>query len=298
MSSSNRLRTWQILIVSLLALSAVALLAGVWLLSKASGNSAIGTAATQTPIVEDTVTATPRSTATPFLPQPTDTATLTLTPSPTATRTRKPTRTASATPSETPLPSPTETPEGGLPPSASVTGVYGYMQSHNLSCESRSAVDWARYYGVNIGEDEFQASLPLAMNPNHGFVGNVDDAMGQIPPLSYGVYSAPVAKTLQTYGLDAVAHKGYTFRQVKEQVASGNPVIVWVIGNTWTGYSVPYTLPNGRDILVAPFEHTAIVVGYDEYGVTLVDNAYVYWRSTAAFLDSWGVLGNMAVTTR
>lgn len=296
MSSSNHLRTWQILVVILLALSALALLAGVWLLSRSPASLVFSTSSTRTATIENTTTTVPAETATPFLPQPTDTATLT--PSPSPTRTRKPTRTATSTPTETPLPSPTETPEGGLPPSASVTGVYGYMQSHNLSCESRSAVDWARYYGVEIGEDEFQASLPLARNPNLGFVGRVDDAMGQIPPSSYGVYAPPVAKTLQTYGLDAAAHKGYTFRQIKEQIASGNPVIVWVIGNTWTGYAVPYTLPSGREILVAPFEHTAIVVGYDEYGVTLVDNAYVYWRSTAAFLDSWGVLGNMAVTMR
>jgi len=51
-------------------------------------------------------------------------------------------------------------------------------------------------------------------------------------------------------------------------------------------------------VTVAHFEHTAIVIGYDEYGLTFVDNDMVYWRSTQAFLDSWAVLGNTAIVAR
>ena len=140
-------------------------------------------------------------------------------------------------------------------------------------------MDWARFYGVSIYEDDFQANLPLAGNPERGFVGFVDDPIGQIPPNSYGVHAPPVAKVLRSYGLAAEAYKNYSFTDLKRQIANGNPVIVWVIGNVWNGYPVEYIAPNGKTVIVAQYEHTAIVIGYDEYGVTLVDND---WSTGAA----------------
>lgn len=236
-----------------------------------------------------------KSTLTPFQPLPTDT------PTPTATNTPVPTATATNT--ATPPPPPTSTPRptsasvDGIPLEASISGVTGYAQNHNLSCESRSAVDWARYYGVSITEAEFQSRLPLSDNPDVGFVGYVDDPMGQIPPRSYGVHAGPVAQVLKDFGLSATAGKGYSFDNLRRQVANGDPVIVWIIGNTWSGYPLSYTADDGETVTVAHFEHTAIVVGYDEYGVTLVDNNLVYWRATSEFLGSWSVLGNMAITS-
>ncbi|MBP9041414.1 MAG: C39 family peptidase [Anaerolineaceae bacterium] len=235
-------------------------------------------------------------TLTPFQPLPTDT------PTPTATNTPKPTATFTASPLPTSTPQPTNPPQptippvDGIPSSAEISGLVGYAQNHNLSCEARSAVDWARYYGVSISEADFLAQLPISDNPEIGFVGDVDDPIGQIPPESYGVHASPVARVLRGYGLAATARKGYSFEELKRQIAGGNPVIVWVIGNVWSGYPVSYTTSEGETVTVAHNEHTAIVVGYDEYGVTLVDNQYVYWRSNSAFLGSWSVLGYMAIT--
>lgn len=238
-------------------------------------------------------------TPTPFQPLPTDTPTHT--PSPTATFTLTATSTHTPTPTYTPTPTstdttvPTDIPEGKYPDSYLIEGVVGHAQHHTLSCESRSAVDWARYYGVSITEDDFQSSLPLSANPEKGFVGHVDGERGYIPPNSYGVHAQPVAKVLRTYGLDARSHKDYNFDDLKLQVSSGNPVIAWVIGNVWSGEPVEYTAPNGKIIIVAHNEHTVIVIGYDEYGVTVVDNDLTYWRSNQQFLDSWAVLGNMVI---
>src|SRR5258708_28332422 len=39
-----------------------------------------------------------------------------------------------------------------LPESAQVDGFIGHPQILALSCESRSAVDWASFFGVHIGE--------------------------------------------------------------------------------------------------------------------------------------------------
>lgn len=241
---------------------------------------------------------------TPFQPLPTDTptptATSTSTSTPTNTATLTPTFTPTVTPTTPPTntPIPTAIPADGLPVSARIDGLVGYAQSYNLTCESRSAVDWARYYGASIEEMKFQSNLPVSDNPEVGFVGSIYDYLGQIPPSSYGVHAPPVASLLRDYGLTASAVKGFTLEKLKKQIANGNPVIVWVIGNVWNGSPVEYQATDGSTVTVAHFEHTAIVIGYDEEGLTLLDNDLVYWRTYAAFLDSWAVLGNMAVIAK
>lgn len=234
------------------------------------------------------------ATATPFQPQPTITATPTITSSPTATHTSTLTPTPTTSPTNTSIP-PTALFADGLPASAYIDGVIGYAQTYSLTCESRSAVDWARFFGTDIAELDFQAALPDSDNPELGFVGYMDGAHGQIPPASYGVHAPPVADLLREYGLSASAVKGYPLEKLKKQIAKGNPVIVWVVGNVWYGEPVAYTAADGSIVTVAHFEHTAIVIGYDEYGLTFVDNDLMYWRSTDAFLNSWTVLGNMAI---
>lgn len=235
---------------------------------------------------------------TPFQPVP-NTPTPTVTPSPSATATQTPT----ATPTETatPIPSdtappPTEAPSDSLPSEASVGGIVGYPQSLPLSCESRSAVDWARYYGVEIGELDFQYALPVTDNPNTGFVGDPRQERGMIPPYSYGVHAAPVAELLRAYGVNAYSYTGYSWDDLRRQIANGQPVIVWVIGNVWTGYGGrSYTASDGETLTVAANEHTVIVTGYGPNTVSVVDNHLYYSVTIDRFLGSWSVLGNMAV---
>lgn len=235
------------------------------------------------------------STPTPFQPLPTDTATLTLTPTntllPTPTNTPEPT--ATSKPTQTPHPEPTS---DGLPVSYAISGVDGYDQTHRLSCESRSAVDWARFMGVEISEDTFQYALPSSDDPDSGFVGSPDDLEGYLPPNSYGVHADPVADLLQQYGLNARAVHEMSFKDLKQEIASGQPVIVWVFGNTWWGgTSVQYTASNGHTSTVIAYEHTVIVTAYDESAVTILDGGTYYYRTISQFESSWATLGNMAV---
>ncbi len=239
-------------------------------------------------------------TATPFQPLPTDTPTPTNTPTPTPTATFTPTPTATATATNTPRPTATRIPatatsSDGLPSEYSINGVVGHNQSHLLSCEARSAADWAAYYGVSVSESSIQNSLPASDDPESGFVGSVDGAEGQLPPNDYGVHAEPIAAALRNYGASATAVKGLSYYQLRQQIAAGNPVIVWVVGNVWPGTPVSYTASNGNTTTVARYEHTVMIVGYDSYGVTVVDGAMTYWRAKSTFLDSFAVLGNMAV---
>lgn len=186
-----------------------------------------------------------------------------------------------------------------LPESAFISGVNGHAQKHSLSCEARSAADLSTYWGVQIGENEFLDALPRSDNPESGFVGSPNDVWGNIPPHGYGVYAGPVADTLRSFGLNAVAHNNLSWDDLRSEINAGRPVIVWVIGQMWGGTSVRYTAPDGSSSQVAYFEHTMILTGYTRDTVQVVD-AYsglyqTYWLST--FLNSWAVLGNMAVYT-
>jgi uncharacterized protein YvpB len=240
------------------------------------------------PAVVELPKITPGPSNTPFQPIPTNPRVVLAAALPTAAPTETP----------TPLP-PTEAPPPPAPAwppaSASISNIVGYPQGYALSCESRSAVDWARYFSVEIGETEFLTRLPLSDNPEVGFVGSYYDYGGMVPPYSYGVHAEPVAKLLREYGLPASGLKGLSLAELRAEIASGRPVIVWVIFGVSNGYALDYTASDGQSMQVAPNEHTVIVIGYDESSITVLDGARAYSRSIEQFERSWEVLGNMAV---
>jgi uncharacterized protein YvpB len=222
-------------------------------------------------------------------PTPSDAAT----PTPAVAGTRVP-------PDLAPSPVPEIAPEVAsiedLPATATVSGVVGHRQSLPLSCESRSAADWAAYFGVRIDELEFLGRLPASDDPDRGFVGDVHGAWGQVPPNAYGVHAGPVAKLLTAYGLQADGQRYLKWSSVQRELAAGRPVLVWVAGHVEPGHtSEVYVAADGRETVVARFEHTVIVVGYTADTVTIVDGAQLYTRQLSDFLDAWGVLRNMAV---
>lgn len=184
-----------------------------------------------------------------------------------------------------------------LPDRAVIAGVRGKPQRWNLSCEARSAVDWAAFWGVDITERQFLKRLPRSKNPDEGFVGNPGDAWGNIPPLSYGVHAEPVASLLRDYGLQAEARRQMDWDELRSEIAAGRPVIVWVIGQMWKGAPIKYKTPDGHKTTVARFEHTMVVFGYDHKKVYLVD-AYTGDQQSypiRTFLASWQTLGRMAI---
>lgn len=184
-----------------------------------------------------------------------------------------------------------------LPESAYIKGVNGHAQKHSISCESRSAADLAAYWGISLGENEFLGVLPRADNPEQGFVGSPDDAWGNIPPRGYGVHAGPVAETLRSFGLQAEAHNNLSWDDLRSEVSAGHPVIVWIIGSMWGGKAMEYQASDGSTSIVAAYEHTMILVGYNRDSVQVVDSYSGQYQtfSLRSFLDSWAVLGNMAV---
>jgi len=181
------------------------------------------------------------------------------------------------------------------PDQASIDDFVGRPQTLPLSCESRSAVDWAGYFGFKIDELAFLRALPVSADPDIGFVGDVRGSWGQVPPNAYGVHAGPVARLLQQYGVPATYELYTPWQTVQSEVAAGRPLIVWVTGHVARGHGQIYTAPDGHRTVVAPYEHTVIVTGYGRGYVTVEDEGQRYIRSLDVFLQSWGALRNMAI---
>lgn len=219
---------------------------------------------------------------------PTGTPTSTRTASPSSTV--RPTRTASASPAS----SRTATPTPELPEKAVIEEIFGYGQLFPLSCEARSAADWARHFGVKIREMEFLARLPHTDNPEMGFVGSIKGSWGNVPPKDYGVHAVPIAKVLKTFGAQAQAVRNMTYDQLRGEIAAGRPVIVWVTGHVAPGKGEEYIVDD-QVVTVARYEHTVIAIGYDKKYVTFLDGNKTYRKPVQTFLDAWSPLENMAI---
>lgn len=149
-------------------------------------------------------------TATPFLPA-TITATQLFTATTVPTNTSVPTE--KVVPSSTLEPTSTGLPEEqpDVPDEYFITDIFGHRQTYSISCEASAATDWANFFGVEAYESTIQFHMPLSDNPDFGFVGNVNDPWGQIPPYSYGVHAEPVAAALrELYDLPARAEKEFS----------------------------------------------------------------------------------------
>ncbi len=206
-----------------------------------------------------------------------------------------PTMDSTTTPDKLPDVSTTTPTEFVIPESFYITGILGTRQYFALGCEASAAADWAGYFDVLIYEYDFQHQMPLSDNPDLGYVGDAKGPWGQVPPYAYGVHAEPVAALLREYGLPAVAGKGLTLDQIRIKLAQSKPVIAWVIGNMTGGVPAEYTDKQGNKTIVAAYEHVVILTGYDQDSIRYMNNGKFYEVPNDVFLNSWGVLGNMAV---
>lgn len=184
-----------------------------------------------------------------------------------------------------------------LPPVAMAEGLIGHPQQRNLSCESRSATDLAAYWGSSFTEHAFFHRLPKSDNPHRGFVGDVDMPAGSMPPVGYGVYAGPVAATLRSFGMDAEARAAMTVDALKEELAAQRPVIVWATYDMQLPGREIWVSSDGAASTVVRWQHTFIVVGYDEDAIYAVDayDGVTKTFSSEAFVTAWELLDRMAV---
>ncbi len=173
----------------------------------------------------------------------------------------------------------------------------GHAQQLPLSCESRSAVDVAAFYGVHIPEVEFFQQLPKTDNPHTGFVGNVYGRWGLLPPNGYGVYAEPIAGLLRAHGLAADVRYGMGLAGLRAELAAGHPVILWATPRMAYQTVETYVASDGQTVSVVRYEHTVTAVGYTSSAIYVVDSGTGYrWAySDRSLLAAWDKLGQMSV---
>ncbi len=187
-----------------------------------------------------------------------------------------------------------------LPAQVLLEKATGQPQARNLSCESRSASDLAAFWGFNVPEAQFLEKLPRSDNPHKGFVGSPDDPRGGLPPNGYGVYAEPVAALLQAYGLPARAEHRRGLNWLREELAAGQPVIVWATYGFRNQPVQTYRSTDGQEHKVVPFEHTFLVMGYTPTEFQVID-AFDGKRKSipvADFERGWSLLDQMAVAVK
>ena len=185
---------------------------------------------------------------------------------------------------------------GNIPESYYIWNIWGHRQYFGIGCEASAAVDWADYFGVTVSEFNFQLRLPFSDNPDLGFVGSVDGPWGQVPPYAYGVHAAPIAAVLREYyGMNVAGAKGFTVEQIKQEIASDQPVIAWVIGNCVGGVPYEYIDKGGNAVTVAAYEHVVILTGYNAETIRYMNNGKFYDIPIENFMNTFSVLGNMVV---
>jgi len=244
-----------------------------------------------------------KRTATPFLPVTASETVIDTPPAATPLPPTEPTPVLEPTPTENPMPAPTAVPESKpeiseLPLTASISGLYGSPMLYTLDCESQSAVDFARFFGVSIDKLDFISRLPYSDDPEEGFVGAINGAMGQLPPNDYGIHAKPIAKLLREYGVNAKAVRGWDLDKIRNEIASGRPVIAWIVNMPFEIDSQEYTASNGNTTRVARYEHTWIITGYNMNVFTVVDSEWTYNVKISTFQQRWDALGNQAIVFR
>ena len=187
-----------------------------------------------------------------------------------------------------------------LPESVLLEDVPIGKQTRNLNCEFQTASDLTAYYGKGLGwKDIFlQVGHNPGGNPHKGFVGeSLDDPPGGIYPQGYGVYAEPIAQALNKFGLPAEVHYRESAIWLKEQIAQGNPVMVWATAGMRKSHVVEWVSTDGERIKGVPWEHTYLVVGYNKQGVWVGDpwTGKRLFYSWEVFLDSWDLFDRMSV---
>ena len=189
------------------------------------------------------------------------------------------------------------TPTPGRPPLALIWDVPLYRQRHRLSCEACAAAMAAAYYGLEVGEEEILSAIPRHENPNRGFRGDVDGEYGGIT--NYGVYAEPLRQVLASLGLHAevMPSDPAPLERIRGYIRRGQLVIAWVTYGLQVQVPRQVRLSDGQSVVMVPYEHTVLVIGYNHNGLW-VNDPYSGTREfypEREFLRSFAYLDYMAL---
>jgi LysM repeat protein len=151
------------------------------------------------------------------------------------------------------------------------------------------------YWGSAVSEASIFEALDQSANPHFGFRGDINGVYGGMD--DYGVYAGPLAEVIATQGfVGDVFYAAGDPTVLTNRIDSGLPVVVWM---TYQAAVVaPERIHDGiRPFTVVPQKQAAVVYGYDEQGVLIVDiaaggYAHVNWTD---FMRSWNYFDGMGL---
>jgi uncharacterized protein YvpB len=169
-----------------------------------------------------------------------------------------------------------------------------FAQWYNLSCEYSSTRMMTAYWNREINDTQFIKLIGFDPNPHLGFRGDINGPFGGT--WDYGIYAEPIALALENQGFESkLLVNGVA--SLKEELALGRPVQVWVIaGMSWGN---PFRATHeGLSFILAGGEHSVVVYGYDPNGVYIADPAYGgrSFYDWDTFLGSWSNFDQMAMS--
>jgi uncharacterized protein YvpB len=183
-------------------------------------------------------------------------------------------------------------------------------------CELVSLAMLLQYKGWGYTLEELNDDLPLDPtpavrdrngrivvwgDPDVGFVGDITgDRIGY--SVNRGPLLAMLADLLGEEAGRAVDLTGADERQLKAEIAAGNPVVIWTTVNFRpTDQWITWSTPEGKTIRATFQVHAAVLVGYDETHFYLNDphTGRAYMRvAKEPLLESWAQMDKQALTIR
>jgi len=106
------------------------------------------------------------------------------------------------------------------------------------------------------------------LNPHRGFRGNIRNGWGGA--YDYGVYPEAIVPALRRHGYTQSRAFRAGTDTLKRELAAGNPVVVWIVGN-YTAERRVYLTDGAESYFVIAYEHAVTLYGYDERGVRIMD---------------------------
>lgn len=197
--------------------------------------------------------------------------------------------------------------------------VPSYPQSHMYSCMAAAARQALAYRGYYLSENTILSQIgydttpfqgtwgdPNAIwgNPNAGVTGNIDGASGGVS-WGYGAHAGPTSNAISIYRSNEVK-TGWNVQGIAQEIANGNPVIVWWVNGVWPAYTVSWKTPDGTPVSGVNGMHVQVVKGFtgtvdNPTTFTVNDSGYGYPARTfdvGTFKAKWSWFGNTAIIVR
>jgi len=178
--------------------------------------------------------------------------------------------------------------------SANVLPVPAKFQQRGLSCEYASLSMVMEYYGYYVSEYAFDEIVGWSDNPHWGYRGDINGVWGGTT--DYGVYAAPLASAVEAFGFwGDVKYASGDASVLTNAIDNGHPIIVWLslLGDPgWYEYT-----DDGSRYLIVPGQHAAVAVGYDDYGVYVIDPAdgAMHHYDWNWFMSVWNIFDGMSL---